>query len=85
MGWPDALGAVGAALIVLAYFLNQQRRLASEDWRYPATNLAGAVLILVSLWHEPNLPSIAIEAFWVLISLYGIARSLRGRARRFSG
>jgi hypothetical protein len=82
LGWPDALGAAGAALIVLAYFLNQQRRLASDDWRYPATNLAGALLILVSLGYEPNLPSILIEAFWVAISLYGIARSLRGRTRR---
>jgi hypothetical protein len=82
LGWPDALGAAGAALIVLAYFLNQQRRLASDDWRYPATNLAGALLILVSLRYEPNLPSILIEAFWVAISLYGIARSLRGRTRR---
>ena len=81
MSWPDALGAVGAALIILAYFLNQQRRLSSEDWRYPATNLAGAVLILVSLWYEPNLPSVIIESFWVLISLYGIARSRRGRTR----
>lgn len=82
MAWPDALGAVGAALIILAYFLNQQRRLSSEDWRYPATNLAGAALILVSLWYEPNLPSVVIESFWVLISLYGITRSFRGDAQR---
>ena len=81
MSWPDALGAVGAALIILAYFLNQQRRLSSEDWRYPATNLGGAALILISLWYEPNLPSVVIETFWVLISLYGIARSRRGRTR----
>ena len=77
MAWPDALGALGAGVIILAYFLNQQRRLASEDWRYPALNLSGALLILISLWHEPNLPSIVIEAFWVLISLYGLLRNRR--------
>jgi len=54
--------------------------LSSEDWRFPFLNLIGAVLILISLIYEWNYPSVVIEVFWALISLYGIAKSRRERA-----
>jgi hypothetical protein len=76
----DIVGFVGAAVFVAAYFANQQRWLRSEDWRYPCVNLIGAVLILVSLVFEWNFPSVVIEVFWAIISVYGMAKSLRERA-----
>ena len=76
MQFYDAIGFVGAAAIVAAYFANQQRWLRSEDWRYPFANLVGAALILVSLFFEWNFPSVVIEIFWVTIILYGMAKSL---------
>jgi hypothetical protein len=69
-----ALGLVGSALIVVAYFANLRGALAASDWRYSLTNLSGALLILVSLYAEWNLPSAVIEAFWAAISLYGLWR-----------
>jgi len=73
------LGYAGAALIAGAYFANQRGTLRSDDWRFPALNLAGSLGVLVSLVAEPNLPSILIEIFWASISLYGLWRSLRAR------
>jgi hypothetical protein len=73
----DWVGIVGSALIVIAYFLNQRGQLASADWRFPALNLAGASLIMFSLLFAWNLPSVLIEAFWIAISLYGLARATR--------
>ena len=75
-----AIGLVGVGFILVAYFANQQRWLRSEDWRYPFANLVGAVLILVSLVFEWNFPSVVIEVFWAIISVYGMAKSLRERA-----
>jgi hypothetical protein len=66
------IGLLGAAIFVGAYGANQARWLSSEDWRFPAANLAGALLILVSLFAEWNLPSVVIEAFWAAISVYGL-------------
>lgn len=65
-------GIIGTALIVVAYFLNQHGRLRSDDWKYPAANLFGAILILVSLTTAWNLPAAIMECFWAAISLYGL-------------
>jgi len=70
-------GIVGAAIIMVAYFANQQDWLSSRDWRFPAANLVGALLILVSFYTAWNMPAAVIEVFWAAISLYGLTRSLR--------
>ena len=83
----DDAGYFGAAIIGVGYFLNQRGLLASDDWRFPAINLAGSLLIVTSLWFHPNTPSVVIEVFWSSISLYGVQRNLRLRRRKlpFSG
>jgi hypothetical protein len=75
-------GFVGAAIIVVAYLAVQQRWLNALDWRFPAANVAGSLLILVSLWFEWNFPSVVIEIFWAAISILGLVRSLAERRRR---
>ena len=76
----DMAGIAGAAIGIAAYFANQQRWLRSDDWRYPFANLVGASLILVSLLFTWNFPSVVIEVFWALISLWGIIKSVSSRS-----
>jgi hypothetical protein len=78
----DLIGFAGAAMLMVAYFANQQRWLSSEDWRYPAANLAGSLLILVSLFFTWNFPSIVIEVFWALISIWGLVKASAERSPR---
>lgn len=79
MTWPNVVGMTGALLVVGAYFLLQVGRLAAGSVRFSATNAAGAAAILFSLVYEFNPGAFAIEFFWLLISLYGIHRSLKRR------
>lgn len=76
---PDIAGTIGVALIVLTYVLLQTERLRSDSLAYSLFNGLGATLILVSLWFDPNLPSVVVESFWLVISVYGIARYIRKR------
>jgi hypothetical protein len=78
----DLIGFAGAALGIAAYFANQQRWLRSDDWRFPFANLVGASLILVSLCFEWNFPSVVIEVFWAMISLWGIRKCATSRRSR---
>jgi len=71
------VGFVGVGAIVVAYFANQQGWLDAENWRFPAANLVGSLLILVSLWTAWNFPSAVIEVIWAAISLYGLIRRRR--------
>ena len=78
----DLAGLLGALVIMAAYFANQQRWLLSDDWRFPAANLVGSSLILVSLWFDWNLPSFVIELAWALVSILGVVRAAaEARAR----
>lgn len=76
MNWYDILGTLGVAIIILTYVLLQTERIRSGQLSYSMLNAVGAALILVSLYFDFNLPSVVVEAFWLLISLFGIGKYL---------
>jgi len=73
-----AIGVLGTAVIVAAYFANQRGTLSSADRRYPLANLIGSLMILASFYSAWNLPAALIEVLWAAVSLYGL---MRRRAR----
>ena len=72
--WYDILGTLGVGVIILAYILLQFGRLRSEQLSYSIMNAVGATLILISLYYSFNFPSFVVEFFWLIISLFGIAK-----------
>ncbi len=72
--WYDIIGSVGVAIIILTYVLLQTERLKSESLLYSVLNGLGAGLIVFSLFYSFNFSAFVVEALWVLISLYGIAK-----------
>jgi hypothetical protein len=77
--WFDLAGFVGVILIIVAYLLLQLAKLESSSPRYSVLNAAGALLIMISLLFKFNLSAFIVEAFWFLISLLGLWRSLMVR------
>ncbi len=75
--WFNIVGTIGVATIVVTYVLLQTERIRSDQLSYSVLNAVGATLILVSLYFEWNFPSVVVESFWLVISLYGVARYLR--------
>jgi len=75
----DLAGFIGVLLIVVAYLLLQLDKLPSSSPRYSLLNAVGALLIMVSLMFAFNLSAFVMEAFWFLISLFGLWRSLISR------
>jgi hypothetical protein len=72
------IGTVGVSIILLAFFLLQTGRLNAGHMRYQLLNIAGSALMLVSLSHQWNTPSVIIQCCWIAISLYGIYRIKKG-------
>lgn len=74
--WYDLAGNIGVLMMVVAYLLLQVDKLSSSSITYLLLNAIGAVLVMISLTFRFNLSAFLMEAFWLLISLFGLARSL---------
>lgn len=80
--WYDVLGTLGVGVIVVTYLLLQLGRIKSNQLVYSLLNGLGAAFILISLYYEFNLPSVIVEAFWLVISIFGILKYLVKRPER---
>lgn len=74
--WFDIIGLIGVVLIVVAYLLLQLGKLPSSAPSYSLLNAVGAFLVMVSLFFDFNLSAFLMEAFWFVISLFGLVRQL---------
>jgi hypothetical protein len=70
----DAAGLVGVVTMLLAYAGAQVGRL--DPVKAPALlmNLAGAVLVMVSLSRNFNLSAFIMEAAWAAVAAFGLVR-----------
>jgi len=81
MYFHDAVGLTGVSIIVTAYFLLQIQKIDINDIKFSISNITGSVLILYSLSHDWNLPSVIIESFWIIISLIGVYRYKKSKKK----
>ena len=77
----DLAGVVGSIVVIVAYFATQAGWLSANDPRFAWANLAGAGLIIFSLMVDWNLAAFVMEVFWILISLFGLARYYSGKGK----
>ena len=72
--WYDILGTLGVGIILVAYVLLQIGKLRSEHPAFSLMNALGAAMILVSLYYDFNFASFLMEFFWLVVSLFGVAK-----------
>lgn len=72
MTLPEFIGYTGVALLIITYAMLQLDKIDPKGFWYSFNNLLVAILVTVSLIETPNKPSMVIEFFWFIISVYGI-------------
>ncbi|WP_320033462.1 CBU_0592 family membrane protein [Halarcobacter sp.] len=72
------IGFIGMVFVVVAYFLLQTEKKKITSWTYQVLNLIGAILLLISLFVHFNLGSFVIEIFWIIITILGMYKNLKG-------
>jgi len=77
--WYDLAGNLGVLMMVVAYLLLQLEKLTGSAVSYLLLNAAGAVLVIVSLIFHFNLSAFLMEVFWLMISLFGLGKTLLHR------
>jgi hypothetical protein len=75
----EAIGWLGALLVLLAYWLVSAGRAEARSGRYQALNIGGALgLVANSAWNGA-IPSAVVNVIWIGIGVYAVMRSRRHR------
>ena len=78
--WYDWAGYIGVALVLLAFFLLQERKLQGSGLVYQLMNVLGAIGVMLSLaFGSFNLSAFIMQVAWLLIGSYGIVRGIKRR------
>ncbi|MBT2142551.1 MULTISPECIES: hypothetical protein [unclassified Rhodanobacter] len=78
--WYDWAGYLGVALVLLAFFLLQERKLQGSGLVYQLMNVLGAIGVMLSLaFGSFNLSAFIMQVAWLLIGSYGIVRGIQRR------
>ena len=72
----EIFGIFGVVAVVGAYFLIQTGKFVADDLTYIILNIVGASGILISLAKNFNLSATLMEAAWLVIGIFGLARYL---------
>ncbi|MEM6643024.1 MAG: hypothetical protein AAF616_08605 [Bacteroidota bacterium] len=64
----EAIGWLGAALLLLAFVLNLFKKIQAEDNLYLLLNLAGSLLLLYNAYQNNALPFVVVNLVWVIFS-----------------
>ncbi len=78
----NTIGVTGVFLVLCAYILLQIGKMTVMHVSYSLMNFAGSIFILVSLLFYWNLASMVIEIAWLVISFYGLVKSMRLRFKK---
>jgi len=68
----DVVGWMGAALILLAFWLLTHKVVHSHSYEYLFLNLLGGFFLAFETWRHGSLASFALNVIWVAIAIYGI-------------
>jgi hypothetical protein len=80
MDMPDVVGAVGVALILIAFLLNLVGRMERDSSAYLGLNLVGSVMACVSSALIGFVPFVVLEGVWAVASAAGLVRMYGARA-----
>lgn len=72
------IGIVGSILFIGAFAYANLAKTINKLW-FNIANLAGAILLLVSLSVDFNLAAVVLEIAWGLIAIAGIVAALNAR------
>jgi hypothetical protein len=78
----EVIGWVGAAGLLSGYFLFSLGKFDARLWLYHIFNLLSSALLLINAIHTSSGPFTMINSVWCIISVFGIAKSLRSKGKQ---
>ncbi|MBI4085343.1 MAG: hypothetical protein HY432_02440 [Candidatus Liptonbacteria bacterium] len=70
----QVIGWIGAFLLVFAYILVSNKKVAGDSKFYQSMNLLGSVGIGVNAFYQAAWPSLVMQIIWVFIAILTLSR-----------
>jgi len=68
------IGWIGTFLIVLAYFLVSNKKVAPESKWYQFLNLFGAIFVGVNVFYQQAWPAFTLQIVWGIIAIISLLK-----------
>ena len=68
----EAVGWIGAGLILAAYFLVSHNKLTGQSFAFQWMNLLGATGLIINSGYHGAIPSLALNLIWLGIAAFAI-------------
>jgi len=78
----DALGWLGAALVLVPYALVSTGRMSGTSAAYRGLNIGGGLCLLANTFYHGAYPSAVVNVIWTAIAVYAITRRAGSRTSR---
>jgi hypothetical protein len=78
--WFDAMGWIGAAVLLLAYAMVSLKKLAGDSTVYQMLNIGGSILLAANTFVYRAYPSSFVNIIWIGIAIFSIATRKRLRS-----
>jgi hypothetical protein len=72
----DIIASVGVLILLIAFFLNLNKRIASDSKFYILSNVIGAGLCCLSSYMISFYPFVILEAVWTGVALYSLFKNV---------
>ena len=79
----DLIGFVGVLLILIAYFMNLNDKLNSNDITYILLNLIGAILAFLASVLMRYYPFVLLEGTWTIVSFIALIKYLKNETKHW--
>jgi hypothetical protein len=73
----DWIGFMGVSLLLIAYFLNVNNKIAKDSLNYLLLNFIGAAIACIASVLLRYLPFVILEGCWTLVSAIGLVHYFR--------
>ncbi|OUD31544.1 hypothetical protein OC66_04585 [Flavobacterium psychrophilum] len=77
MNYNDIIGTIGVSIVLAAYFLNIFSLIPKEGALFFILNILGACITYYTSIIIDYKPFAMLEGIWVLVSLFGLIKSLK--------
>lgn len=79
--WIDALGWIGAFMILIGYALISFKKVEGNSLEYQLLNIFGSIFLAVNTLFYGAIPSSLVNIIWAIIAVFAIMAIFKSRGK----